>query len=1359
MHAFPHLILIFIIFKKKYLLVGVDNDGKIQYLNATIVQDNGCSNNENILDFVAGGFPNCYNTEYWSLKTATVTTDTPSNSFARAPGTCEGITSIEHIMQHIAFAVQKDPTSVRKANMRTEDNDLPEMIETLKKDADYDRRAKEIEQFNKTNRWMKKSISCNVMCFPVIFYGNYSALVSIYRGDGTVTVSTGGIEMGQGINTKCAQVCAYELGIPLEYVKIVPNQTYIAANNVFSGSSITTESCVYAIIKACEVLKERLAPIKESMPDATWKEIIQKAGEDQVDLTSLYMMKDSDENLKACGEMGICSAHGVMHALRQCIMESRKDSGYDPNEWIYILFGFGVLLQRLGDHDCRRHWQCLGWVQRGPEAFGGVQWPIMDTMTSFGVDASPELCQKVRDIEEASPCSKNLRSCQRKCSETSDCSDWSVLTEEKDLAKSAIALNFGKSKFFKVYHKDDIFDILNKIIIDISEVASLKKYEYDQNLILGANVSIEDCIRIFKEASSKKSEFAYLSEIVKHLELVAHIPVRKIMPRNQNALAIVNAAYLIELGKKNTIESASIVYGNIDPDFVHATKTEEFLVGKNIFTNETLQEAINMLSCELVPVDIPGEPSIECRKKLAIAPAGRANQRFTSGGSLFKRVVSRGKEDYQTDRSLFPLNQPVNKMEGIMQASGEATYTNDIPPMPREKMDGVVAIFTPKDIPGVNSFTVPGLPLQTEDEEILADDVKYYGQPIAILVAETEKLAETLAKKVKVTYKNVSSAPPVLTIDEAKKDSRRYVAGGPSIERVSRGNKTTKIIKGIYNIEAQYPYYIEPITCVVVPVDDKLEVYDSTQWMDLTQNAIARSLGIHESDILVQVRRVGGGFGGKVSRNALAATACALVAKKLDRPCRFILPLQTNLTATGRRLPCQCDYEVGVDDDGKIQYLNATIIEDNGCSNNEDMLEYSVSAFPNCYDKDTWSLKSATVTTDTPSNTWVRGPGTVEGITCIEHIMQHIAFAVNKDPIAVRQINMRSQDNDLPELIENYKKEVDYDRRVKEIEQFNQTNRWMKKAISCNVMSWPVIYYGNYSALVSIYRGDGTVTVSTGGIEMGQGINTKCAQVCAYELGVPLEYVKIVPNHSFVAANNVFSGSSITTESCAYAIIRACEKLKANLAPIREKMPGATWKEIVQKAGEEQVDLTSLFMMKDTDENLKPYSAFAVAFIEVLLDVTTGRYQIARVDIMEDVGISANPKLDVGQVQGAYVQGMGYYTCEKIVYDKKTGKMEANRSLKYHVPLALDTPVEYNVKLRYNSKNPKGVLGSKTCGEMGVGIAHGITHALRQCIMESRKDSGYDPNEFIYIPVPYDTETILKALDVRLEEFVFNPSI
>lgn len=249
--------------------------------------------------------------------------------------------------------------------------------------------------------------------------------------------------------------------------------------------------------------------------------------------------------------------------------------------------------------------------------------------------------------------------------------------------------------------------------------------------------------------------------------------------------------------------------------------------------------------------------------------------------------------------------------------------------------------------------------------------------------------------------------------------------------------------------------------------------------------------------------------------------------------------------------------------------------------------------------------------------------------------MSHIAFVVGKDPIELRKINMRTEDNDLPELIETLKKDVSHVKRVAEVECFNKTNRWMKRAISINIMSFPVIYYGNYSALVSIYRGDGTVTITTGGVEMGQGINTKAAQVCAYELGIPIDYVTVVPQYTFVAANNVFSGASIATESVCYSIIKACGDLKSRLAPIRELMPTATWKDIIKKAGEDQIDLCSLYMMQDYDPALEGYSAFAVAIIETKLDVLTGRFQIVRADILEDVGISANPMLDVGQVSRA----------------------------------------------------------------------------------------------------------------------------
>ncbi|KAJ2951736.1 hypothetical protein O0L34_g13901 [Tuta absoluta] len=1121
--------------------------------------------------------------------------------------------------------------------------------------------------------------------------------------------------------------------------------------------------------------------------------------------------------------------------------------------------------------------------------------PIMDTVKSFAIDSSPSLCKKVQDMEDLF-CDKTKKICERKCSVKSSDSDWSVVSNLKLEEDAIIELNFGNSQFYKVYSIDEIFSVLNKcgvesymlvdgntakgifenfeyprVLIDISDIKLLKSFSFDQNLVLGANVSIEDCITIFTDAASTKyNEFGYLNEFAKHLELIAHIPVRKIgslagnlmakhmmpsyasdlfllftaigatmtvrqkgginttltmldflkydmqgvlilnielppmskshvfrsykiMPRHQNALAIVNAAFLLKLDANDVVADINIVYGHISAEFNHAAATENYLKGKKLFTNETLQGAIKILSEEIIPEAKAGEPSPECRKKLAIglfykfvlniSPPGTASPRIKSGGELLNRPLSKGSQNFQTDKSLYPLNEPVPKYEAIIQSSGEAQYANDILPLPREvfgafvlstvhsgqiaeiatdvlNIEGVLALYTAKDIPGKNTFTPIGLQLLVEDEELLATtDIKFYGQPVAIVVAASEALAASAAKKVNVIYKNISTKPPVLTIDEAKKDSTRYqpsTADDTIIKPKGRGVNTTKVIKGTYQIEAQYHYYLEPITSVVVPVDKGLEVYDSSQWLDLTQTSIAKCLGISESKVMVYNRRLGGGFGGKISRQSQGVTACALIASKLDRPTRFILPIQTNLTIAGKRLPCQCDYEVGVDDNGKIQYLNATLIEDFGCSQNDNILSYTAGGFPNCYNKDFFSLQTASVITDLPSNTFARAPGTSEGMACIEQIMEHIAFTVGKDATAVRLANMRTEDNDLPQLIEEYKKDCDYDNRVDEIEKFNQANRWKKRAIKIAVMSFPVIYYGNYSAMVSIYRGDGTVTVTSGGAEMGQGVNTKAQQVCAYELGIPLEDVSVLPMYSFVCANNVFSGSSIVSEAVCYSIIRACDTLKQRLQPIKDKMTDPTWKELIKKAGEELIDLTASYMMTDKEKDLSNYNAYSVTILETELDALTGRYEILRTDILEDVGLSTNPTVDVGQVEGAFVQGLGYFTTEKLVYDEKTGKLLTNRSLNYHVPLGLDIPADFRVKFRRNEKNKKGVLGSKAVGEMGICTANVITHALRECILASRKESGYDMTQWLDIHVPYDTESILNALNVKLEEMVFS---
>ncbi|CAH2267498.1 jg22586 [Pararge aegeria aegeria] len=1111
--------------------------------------------------------------------------------------------------------------------------------------------------------------------------------------------------------------------------------------------------------------------------------------------------------------------------------------------------------------------------------------PILDTVKSFAVDASPALCKKVEEIEDLTTGFRNkAKICDRKCSTCSD-GDWSLINAVTN--REPMTLNFGETKFIKVFDEEQVFDSFQiygtkacmlidgntgkglikdfewpAVLIDISSVPSLKHHYYDQNLVLGANVSLEDCIAIFKQASLRMDEFAYLSEFIKHFDLVAQIPVRKlgslagnvmlkhinnayqsdifllfeaigatitirdadgirtsysmayfleinmlgklivsfnlppedslhifrsykIMPRSQNALAIVNAAFSVKLDNNNCIDSINIVYGNISPDFIHAAQTEGYLRGKNLFHNQVLKGATGILNKEIVPEDIPPQPSPWARKKLAIglfykfvlglSQEGTISSRYRSGGELITRPLSSGMQSFQTDPSLYPLNQPVQKLEAVIQSSGEAQYVNDIPSMKNEvfgafvlstvyngevdeidckhalQLDGVLALYTAKDIPGINSFTVPGIQLETENEEILAETIKHYGQTIAIVVAVTNDLAISAAKKVKVTYKNVRNTPPIITIKQAKKFSDRIISGD-TIEPKGRGNNIKKVIKGVFEAKSQYAYYIEPLSCITVPVDTGLEVYDATQWMDLTQIAVAKCLNMPESDVHLKVRRIGGGFGGKISRNAHVACASAIVAKGLNRPCRFILPLETNLTIAGGRLPMECEYEVGVDDDGKIQHVNASITEDAGCSHNENVLSFVTGSFKSCYNTENFNLKTYAVRTDLNSNSYVRAPGTLEGVMSIENIMEHIGFALNKDPIEIRLANMREDEKDLPKLIKSLKSKADYENRLKEVETFNKNNRWMKKAIKVNTMFFPVQYYGNYTALVSVYRGDGTVTITTGGIEMGQGVNTKAAQVCAYELGIPLDDVKVIPNYSFVAANNVFSGSSIVSECICYSIIRACKILKERLKPIKDQLVDPTWLEVIQKAGEEEMDLSARYMMGDTEPDLHKYNTYAATALEVQLDVLTGKFQICRCDILEDVGLSANPNIDVGQIEGAYVQGLSYFTYEHFVYDKYTGQMLTNDAFNYEVFLAKDTPVDFRVHLRYNSKNHKGVLGSKAVGEMGICSSPGIIYALRQCILESRKDSGHDPNEWFDLDLPLTTESILKALDVKLDE-------
>lgn len=255
----------------------------------------------------------------------------------------------------------------------------------------------------------------------------------------------------------------------------------------------------------------------------------------------------------------------------------------------------------------------------------------------------------------------------------------------------------------------------------------------------------------------------------------------------------------------------------------------------------------------------------------------------------------------------------------------------------------------------------------------------------------------------------------------------------------------------------------------------------------------------------------------------------------------------------------------------------------------------------------------------------------MEGVAMIENMMERIAFSLHKDPIQVRLLNMARENNPIPEMMNQLRRDANFDDRKRQVQEFNRYNRWRKRAIKMIPLTVDIFYTGNFNALVSIYHGDGSVMVTHAGIEMGQGINTKVAQVCAYILGIPLEKVSVKPSTSFTSPNAIVTGGSIGSECVAFATMKACQTINDRLKPIKEKMGGPTWEDLIVGAYGAGIDLQASYMFSNLTD-AKPYDVYAVGILELEVDILTGNHDIRRVDILEDTGRSLSPDIDVAQV-------------------------------------------------------------------------------------------------------------------------------
>ncbi|XP_019856500.1 PREDICTED: xanthine dehydrogenase/oxidase-like [Amphimedon queenslandica] len=757
----------------------------------------------------------------------------------------------------------------------------------------------------------------------------------------------------------------------------------------------------------------------------------------------------------------------------------------------------------------------------------------------------------------------------------------------------------------------------------------------------------------------------------------------------------------------------------------------------------------------------------------------------------YVRPVSQGTQSYSTDPSKYPVNEPLPKLTATLQASGEAEYTTDIPHRPEElaaafvlttqgnakilsmdttaamSMEGAVAIVSAKDIPknGNNDFmhALGGYP-----ELVFATDVSdYAGQAVGLALADTQEHALKMAKAVTLTYQSLGKQ--ILTIQDAI-DAKSFYDEQPNVT-VGDADGAIKgsdhVVTGDISCETQYHFTMETQTSFVIPEDDGYTVYSSSQWAWFAQLAVASVLGIPDNKVTVMIKRVGGAYGAKSSHSALVAAACTLAASITRRPVRLHMDLETNMKMIGKRYPYYAKYTVGCSKEGILNGIKIDVYSNSGCTDNESYLSSVLHCIDNTYKCQNWLLNGTSCKTNTPSNVSTRAPGRLPAIFIIGSIMDNVARTIGMSVEKVKEANLYKKGDvsyvsnepltycNIGELWQQISTSADVENRSKQISDYNKANRWRKRGMSMVPLRYGIYLGGSYTVMVSIYTGDGSVSVVHGGVEIGQGINTKVAQVTASTLGIPLSLVNVLPTNSFTSPNGGPTAGSTTSELNCLGALNACKSLKARLDKVKEELIASgvsdpSWLQIVQKAFSSGVDLSEKYHLHGVSDY---YNSYGVTVAEVEVDVLTGETEILRVDILYDCGQSINPEIDIGQVEGAFVMGLGYFLTEKVIYDTDTGALLTHNTWEYKPPTTKDIPIDFRIELLKNAPNPTGVLGSKAVGEPPLCMSSAALYAVKRAIESARHDAGED--QPFTLSAPATVEVTQQACLVDSSKFVF----
>ena len=692
---------------------------------------------------------------------------------------------------------------------------------------------------------------------------------------------------------------------------------------------------------------------------------------------------------------------------------------------------------------------------------------------------------------------------------------------------------------------------------------------------------------------------------------------------------------------------------------------------------------------------------------------------------------------------------------------------------------GVIGVLQPHDIPGVNDVSPTG----KGDDPVFACDVAFCGQPIFAVVAETRNQARRAAKLARVRY---AQETPVLDVKDASDlvtEPLRLVRGHADEAMTSVPNTLT----GQMRIGGQDHFYLEGHIAFAFPgEDDTVEVYSSTQHPSEVQHMVGHVLGVASHAVTVKVRRMGGGFGGKETQSNLFAAVAALAAKRFERPVKIRPDRDDDMIATGKRHDFLVDYTVGFDDDGRIEAVQATYSA--RCGNSADLsgpvTDRALFHADNCYYYPNVELTSRPLRTNTVSNTAFRGFGGPQGMLAAERWIEEIAYALGRDPLDVRRTNFygpgrdvtpyhqQVTDNIIARIVDELEQSSDYQARRRNALDFNAEAGVFRRGIALTPVkfgiSFTATWYNQAGALAHIYR-DGSVQLTHGGTEMGQGLHTKVAQVFADELGLELEQILVTATATDKVPNTSATAASSGADLNGMAALDAAKTLKTRLIEFASAAYDLRPDEIVFKAGRvclgkrdvpfaelteaaylARVQLSATGFYKTPDIHWdrsagkgRPfyYYAYGAAVTEVTIDTLTGEYTVDRVDILHDVGKSLNPDIDLGQVEGGFVQGMGWLTTEELVWDND-GRLLTHAPSTYKIPLASDVPEAFNVTLAQWSQNTERTIKrSKAVGEPPLMLAISVVEALSMAVA-----SVADYRECPRLDTPVTPERVLMAI-------------